>query len=440
MSASVIIGLVGIGFLLIGIFSRMPIAWLLGLIGIAGTWAISKDFLAAVSLAGTVPFSSCASYVMSTIPMYVLMGNLLQRSGTSALLYRGVFTMLGNVRGGVATVTIVTSGILAAVTGSSVANAATMANVAWPEMKKMKYDPSFGTSLIAAGGTLGILIPPSTGFILYGVLSDQSIGKLFIAGLLPGILMLVLMIVIAQIMIMKNPSLAPGKPEYEKATLKGTLLSIVGILPMLSIFIIVIGGIYTGLVTPTEGGGIGAILSLICLLIFGKNKKIALWESLKSSVRTTCFIFAIVFSAMIFGYFIALSQLPQIMANMLLQSNIPGIAVLAMVMLIFAVFGMFIDATALIVLLVPISLPIVSALGYDLIMWGVLVVVLAELGLITPPVGMNCYVISGAIPDVPLSTIFKGVWPWLIAMVLTVICVVSFPELALWLPGIMMGH
>lgn len=430
------IGILGVILLLIGILMRMPIAWIMGTIGIVGTIWLT-NFTAGVSLAATVPFSTAANYVLCTIPMFVLMGNMLAYSGTSALLFRGVEVLLGRVRGGVAVVTLISCAIMAAATGSSVANAATMGNVAWPEMKKSRYDESFGTSLIAAGGTLGILIPPSTGFILYGVLTEQSIGKLFMAGLMPGIMLVIVMIAVIQGMLIRKPELAPLRPESIKLTPLEYWVRVAGILPMLLTFVVCIGGIYVGIFTPTEGGAIGALMGFICLLIWSKDRKQALWESLKSTIKTTCMIFAIMFGAYILTYFIGLSNLPMVMASSLTNSILPPVVILLIICLIYFIFGMLLDAVGLIVLLTPIAYPIAVALGFDPLWFGVIVVLVAQIGLITPPVGVNCYVIAGAIPDVPLTKVFKGVWPWVFAMLIAVAILIAFPNIALWLPSTM---
>lgn len=427
-----LIAILGIVVLLFLLLSGMNIGFSMLFVGFFG-YILVTNFNAAMGVLKTVPFSTASSYSLSVIPLFVLMGQFAFSAGISGDLYDSCHKWLGRVPGGLCVASIVACAGFAAICGSSTATAATMGTVCLPEMKKYKYDMSLSTGCIAAGGTLGILIPPSVGFILYGICSEESIGQLFAAGIIPGVLLTLLFIAVIIVWVKMFPANAPESPKF---SIRAKLASLVGVVPVLILFVLVIGGIFAGWFSANEGAAIGAAGAFV----FMCARKKASWNNIKNAVfdslKTTAMIFMIIIGAYVFGYFLTITNLPSNLAAFISALSVNRYIILLLVLLVYILLGCIMDSLSMVVLLVPIFLPIVKELGFDPIWFGVLMVMVMETGLITPPVGLNAYVIAGVAKDVPLVKVFQGVWPFLIALFVAVAAVIVFPSLALWLPNL----
>jgi tripartite ATP-independent transporter DctM subunit len=427
------IGVIGIVAMLVLLALRMPIGIAMLLVGIIG-FAWLNGPLAALSALGSYPYSYAAVYDLAVIPLFVLMGNFAAVSGMSRDLFGAAYAWLGHLRGGLASATIVACAGFAAVSGSSVASAVTMGRVCLPEMKRYKYDPGLSTGTVAAGGTLGILIPPSTAFIIYAILTEQSIGRLLLAGLLPGLLLTVLFVITIMIWTRFNPDLGPPGPVATTAE-RGRALVQAG--PMFGVVFASIGGIYAGIFTPSEAAAVGAFLALMLALWRRSLTGGGLADVLLETVKVTSFVFLILIGAFFFGPFLALSGLPEQIAQWLAGLELPRFVILMILIVIYMILGMFLEGYSILVLTLPIVIPIVKALNYDLIWFGVVMVILLEMGLISPPVGINVFVVKGLVPEVPMGKIFKGIIPFWIAMGVCVMLLIAFPEIALFIPNAM---
>lgn len=428
-----VIGVIGIGALFVLLFSGLPVGFLLALLGLIG-FSYLTFFGAGANLIAKDFFSNFSAYSLTVIPMFIFMGQIAFYSGTSQRLYDFAYKMVGQLRGGLAMATTVACAGFAAICGSTNATAATMGTVAIPEMKRYHYDPKLATGCVAAGGSLGILIPPSVIFIVYGVMTQQSIGKLFVAGILPGILLTGLFIATIYILCRRNPNLAPPAP---KVSLKEKLASLSELTETIILFVLVMGGLFTGFFTPTEAGAVGAGGALIIALA---RRKLT-WQGFKASILDTtklsCMVMVIVTGAVVFGHFLAVTRIPFNLATWVAELPIPPTAVIALIIISYLIGGCFIDSLALILLTVPIFFPVITTLDYDPIWFGVIIVLVTQIGVISPPLGTNVYIISGVAKDVPLGTIFRGVIPFLIAMIVCTAIIVAFPQVALFLPGLM---
>lgn len=430
-----VIGLIGIILMLLLIMLKVPIAYSMFIVGFLG-FAVIVSPDAALSMVGTEIFSNFSSYTLSVIPMFVWMGFIAYYSGVGTNLYALANRFLGRLPGGLAIATQAACAIFGAICGSNTATAATIGAIAIPEMKKYGYDDSLSTASVAAGGALGILIPPSVIFILYGAATEQSIGKLFIAGIVPGILLMLLYMLTIYILVIKNPSLAPVADKDAMAE-EGTIFKS-GLVEIFFTFFVSLGGLFAGYFTPTEAGAVGA--GSILLITFLRKK--LTWDGFRKSLldttRTTGMIMLLVAGAMVFGRFIAVSRLPFEMANWASSLALPPFIILALILVIYAILGCFIDALALILLTVPIFYPVVvNILGYNPIWFGVIIVLVVAAGVITPPVGMNVFIIKGVAKDVPLEKIFKGIWPFLFALVICIVILLIFPQLTTFLPDLL---
>jgi tripartite ATP-independent transporter DctM subunit len=416
--------------LMVLIVLRTPIAVAMIVSGLAGTTAIS-GWSTALATLKQGPFERATSYTLVVIPLFVLMGYLASQSGLSASLFRAANVWLGHLRGGLAMATVVGCAGFGAICGSSLATSATMATVALPEMKRYRYADTLATGSVAAGGTLGIMIPPSIIFVLYGIMTEQSIGKLLLAGVVPGIVETVLFCVAIAIETALIPALGAPAP---KATFGERLVALRGVWEVLVLFVIVIGGLYAGLATPIESAAFGVVGALF----FGVAKRTLTWRgllgALDQTVRTTAMIFLIVIGADLFGYFMALSQLPLAMATWLIHLNVGAMGVLWIILVVYLILGCVMDELAIILLTVPIFFPVVMQLGFDPIWFGVIIVVTVQIGLVSPPVGLNVFVIAGMARDVPIPRIFRGIMPFLAAMVVLLVVLTAWPDLALILP------
>jgi tripartite ATP-independent transporter DctM subunit len=433
MSFAVIVGLLGLCVFLICLVMGMSIAGSMTLVGFFG-YAYLKNFSAATSLLTMDFFSSFNSYNMSVVAMFTLMGYIAFYSGIGEKLFDFAYKLVGHWHGGLAMAAQVACACFGAVCGSNTATAATIGAIALPQMKKYHYDDSLSTASVASGGALGILIPPSMIAIVYGTATEQSIGKLFMAGIVAGVLLMVLFMAAISIQIRLTPSLAP---RGEKATWAERLHAMGGgLTETIIVFAVSIGGLSAGWFTPTEAGAIGAFAMLIVVLVRRQLSFHAFSQALFATAKTSAMVLYLVAAATMFGRFIALSRIPTSIAKWAASLSWPSWAILLLILFIYIIGGCFIDALPLVLLTVPIFYPVVhNTLGYDPIWFGVIIVLVVSMGIITPPVGINVYVIKGIAKDVPLETIFRGIWPFLIAIILTCIILMIFPQIVLFLPN-----
>ena len=429
------IGIVGIAALVVLLFMGVPVGISLIAVGFfGGVWVLGWDW--ALSLFKVEPYATFANYGLIVIPLFILMGNFAFHSGMSGDLYGTARAWFGRVRGGLAMSTVAACAAFGAVCGSSTATAATMGKIALPEMKKHGYDDRLSTGTLAAGGTLGILIPPSVIMIIYGVLTENSIGKLFLAGFIPGILQAIFYIaVVAGICLLFKER----GPAGERVSMLAKFKSLLYGFPVLLLFFLVIGGIYLGWFTPVEASGIGAFGAFVIAIIRRKLTWAAFKDSLTDTVQTSAMIFIIMLGATIFGRFLAVTQLPEALADALLGMEVSRYWILLIIMIMYVVLGMFMDSMAMILVTLPIFYPVIQELGFHPIWFGIIVVRVAEIGLITPPVGMNLYVIQGIADKVPMGKVFRGATPFVVADFVHVVVLVAFPVLATFLPDLMMG-
>jgi tripartite ATP-independent transporter DctM subunit len=411
----------------------MPVGFVMALLGVAGfsyvvTWEgglrlLAKDF-----------FSIFGSYSLTVVPLFILMGQITFHAGISRRLFDTAYKFVGHMPGGLATATVGACAGFAAICGSTNAAAATMATVALPEMRRYNYGMVLGTGTVAAGGSLGILIPPSVIFIVYGISTEQSIGKLFVAGIVPGILLSVLFALTIYLWVKMRPEIAP---RGGKASVKEKLLSLTGVIDTLILFVLVMGGLFAGFFTPTEAGAVGAGGAIILGFLRRRLTWEGFLEAVVESTRISCMVMVIVAGATVFGHFLAITRIPYLVATWVSELPLPHFAIMAFIIFIYLMGGCFIDALALILLTIPIFYPVVTNMGYDPIWFGVIIVLVTQMGVITPPVGVNVYVVSGVVKDVPLETIFKGALPFLLALIVCSLVLIPFPQIALWLPNLM---
>jgi C4-dicarboxylate transporter DctM subunit len=422
-------------FLFVLMFGGVPIGVAMAVAGFAG-FAVISGFDAALGMLKSVPFTTVASYMMSVIPLFLLMGQFASFSKIIEDAYYATYKWLGHLPGGVAIATIGGCSGFAAVCGSSLATAGAMTPVALPEMIRYKYDSKLATGSIAAGGTLGILIPPSTPFMVYGVIAEQSVGRLFIAGILPGILLSAMFIATIWILTAQQPLLGPRGPRFGW---RERLIALKNIWPMATLIILVMGGIWGGFFSPTEAGGMGAAGALLVAL----GRRQFTWQRLFSSLRVAVgisgMIFTMLIGAMIFNYFLAVSRLAGALASFVGGLPLPPMGIVVAILAIYLFLGCIMDTLAMVVLTLPIFLPVLRSLGIDLIWFGVILTIMTEMALITPPVGMNVFVVAGAAKDVPMYDVFRGILPFLITMVLCEAIIVIFPQISLFLPNTMLG-
>ena len=427
------IGLIGMAALLVLLFARMPIGLAMALVGALGVAAINSPQAALNSL-GSFPYSHAAVQAFAVIPLFVLMGNFAAVSGMGKDLYTAAYAWMGHRRGGLASATVLACAGFAALSGSSVASAVTMGRVCLPEMRRYAYDPRLATGVIAAGGTLGILIPPSTVLVVYALLTEESIGRLFLAGFLPGLLLTGLFLLTVMIVCALRPEFGP---PGERLPLRERVRALWGAGPFILVVAITIGGIYAGVFTVNEAAAVGALLTMAHALWKRRLGLAALIDALLQTVRTTAMVFLILIGAHIFSPFLALSRIPVNLANTLTEYALPALAVLAVLLLAYLVMGMFLEGFAMMVLTVPIVFPIITALGIDPVWFGIFMVIVLEMGLISPPVGINVFVVKGIAEDVPMGKIFAGILPFWIAMVVCVAIITAFPQIVMILPNTM---
>ena len=430
----VTVGIIGIVVLILIFLLRMPVGFAMAFVGFIGfSFLVSPE--AGFSILARDVFHIFSSYSLTVIPMFVFMGSIAFASGMSRRLYDASYLLLGRLRGGLAMATVAACASFAAICGSTNATAAAMGRVALPEMKRYNYADSLATGSVAAAGSLGILIPPSTIFIVYGILTEQSIGKLFVAGVFPGLILAVLFIIVVAILCRYNPNLAPaGVATSWKEKISG----LGGVIETLVLFGVVIVGLFLGWFSPTQAGGVGAGGALL----IGLATRQLTWQgflgAVKDTLRITCMVMIIIAGATVFGHFIAVAKIPLILADWVIGLPLPPVAVMGVIVLIYLLGGCFMDALALITLTIPIFYPAVLALGFDPIWFGVIIVLVTEIGVITPPVGVNVYVIKGIAENVSLETIFRGILPFLVALIVAVGLLMAFPRIATFLPSLAM--
>ena len=421
---------IGILILLALMFLGMNIGAAMLFVGFGGYFYV-VNFHAALGVLQTIPSTQASAYSLVVIPLFVLMGNFAFAAGMSEGLYDVAHKWLGRLPGGLACATIAACAGFGAICGSTTATAATMGTVALPEMRKYRYDDALSTGTVSVGGTLGIMIPPSTPMIIYGIIAQVSIGRLFAAGVIPGVLLAALLILSVVIMVKRNPEIAP---KSDKFTFMEKIKSLKGIVNMVILFGFVFAGMFSGVFTINEAAACGAFIAFVIMALMRRLTIKSLFEVMKDTVKTTGMCFMMLIGATVFGNFLAITQVPMKLASYVSGLNVSPYIVLFFIVVVYAILGCFMDALPMIMLTVPIFLPVILKLGFDPIWFGVIIILVMELGLITPPVGMNCYVISGIAKDVPLSKIFKGSIPFAIALVLCIVIVTAFPSLATWLP------
>ena len=429
-------GILGFVALFALLAARMPIGLAMLVVG-AGGIALLNSTNAALNVLGSFPFSYSAVFTLSVIPLFVLMGAFAAVSGMGADMYRTAHAWVGHRKGGLAASTILACAGFAALSGSSIASAATMGKVSLPEMERYRYDPGLATGSIAAGGTLGILIPPSTVLIVYGLLTEQSVGRLFLAGVLPGILLTLLFVITVFAVAILNPNAGPPGERIPYSERFKVLLSSGA---LIFVVFIVIGGIYAGVFTVTEAAAVGAFLTFLHALWTRRLTIAKFFDALLDTIKTTSMVFFILIGAHIFAPFLALTRIPVNLADAIGDLAIPALAILLVILAVYIILGCFMEGFAMMVLTVPIVLPIILSLGYDPIWFGIIMVLVLEMGLISPPVGMNVFVVKGVAPNVPLGQIFRGILPFWLAMGVCVALLIAFPQIALYLPNTMMGR
>jgi tripartite ATP-independent transporter DctM subunit len=408
---------------------RVPIAISMGVVGLVGI-GLMRSWPAAIA-SSTTEILDVAKYTLSVVPLFVLMGNFVTRAGMSRELYRVAYTFIGHRRGGLAMSTIAACAGFGAICGSSIATTATMARVAMPEMRRFKYRDSFAAGSIAAGGTLGILIPPSVIMVLYAIMTEQSIGALFAAGVIPGLLATLFYMVAASVVTRRHPELGPSGERSSWAERLRALRDIWGVLVL---FAIVMGGMYGGWFTPTEAAGIGAMGGFLFALARGALTWPVLIDVLMQSARTTAMLFTILIGASIFASFANFTTMPQDLKDFVEQFSIHPIAVIVAICAVYVVLGTAMEELSMILLTVPIFFPLITHLGFDPVWFGILIVCVVEIGMISPPVGMNVFVLRSVLPDVPTGQIWKGVMPFLYADIVRLAVLIAFPVITLWLP------
>ena len=429
----IVAGIIGIGLLFILLGLRMQIGFAMALVGFIGFFYLNS-FEAALAVLGIQPYKTAAHYTLSVIPLFLLMGQFANHSRMGSEVYEMLYRWIGFLPGGLAMATVGACACFAAISGSSLATAAMFGTIALPEMQKLNYSDALATGCIAAGGTLGILIPPSSVLILYGILTEQSISKLFVAGMLPGIALALLFILTIFIVTKYKPAMGAPGPKF---SLKAKISALRSTFGLLALFGVVIGGLYTGWLTPTEAAGAGAFGALVVMILKRRCSKANLIASLKDTAGATAMIFGILIGAMIFQYFITLSQIPDQLAQKVVSLGLSRYVVLSLIIATFIVLGCFMEGLSIMVLAVPIVFPIIVQLGFDPIWFGIIITLTMEMSLITPPVGVNVFVLSGVARDIPMNVMFRGIVPFWFAMLACIIILVIFPEIVMFLPDTM---
>ncbi len=425
------VGLLSIPVLLTLLFLRLPVAFVMIVVGMGG-YAYLTSTGAALSISAQTVYSNFSNYSLIVIPLFVWMGFIAYYSGLSSKIYDATYKLVGHLPGGLAMATIGACTAFGAICGSTTATAATMSAVALPEMNRFNYSRSFSTASIASAAILGVLIPPSVIFILYGVSTGESIGLLFLAGIIPGILLMGLFMLAAFLRAIHNPAIAPPGPRVVLKEKLKALLS--GGMEVILIFIVVIGGLFAGWFTPTEAGGVGAFATLLVSVARRSLSWQGFSDSMSDAIRLSAMIMFLSAAAFVYGRFLAITGLPSAVASLAVNIPLPSVVVLVAVLFVYFILGLFIDGLALVLMTTPIFYPVAVSLGFDPIWFGVIVVLALGMGVITPPVGANVYVVAGVAKGVDVMEIFRGVWPYLLAIFLSIAILIAFPSIALFLP------
>ncbi len=425
-------GLLGFAAMFVLMLLRVPIAISMGLVGLVGL-GLMRSWPAAMSSAAG-EFVDIGAYTLSVVPLFVLMGNFVTRAGMSRDLYQAAYAFIGHRRGGLALSTIAACAGFGAICGSSLATTATMARVAMPEMRRFNYDPAFAAGSICAGATLGILIPPSVILVIYGIMTEQSIGALFAAGVIPGLVATAFYMLASGWITRRHPSYGP---PGERASWATRLKAMRGIWGVLALFAIVMGGMYGGFFTPTEAAGVGAMGGFLFALARRALDLRAIRDVLVESSRTSAMLFTIVIGASLFANFLNFTELPSALREFVVQFDIHPIAVIVAICFIYVVLGMAMESLSMMLLTVPVFFPLVVALGFDPVWFGIIIVCVIEISLITPPVGMNIFVLSSVLPDVKTTDIWRGVMPFVAADIVRMGVLIAFPALSLYLPRLL---
>ncbi len=425
--------LIGFGLIFLLALLRVPLAFAMGIVGFGGIW-LSRGLQPALASTAQVVYETGFAYTLSVIPLFILMGNFVARAGLAHELFQAAYAFIGHVRGGLAHATIAACAGFGAICGSSIATAATMSKVAYPSMRKLGYSASLSTGVMAAGGTLGIMIPPSTIMVIYGIITQTSIGKLFAAGVIPGLLSAVSLMIVVAIVTARDPEHAP---PGERTSWPDRWKALAGIWGVALLVVVVLGGIYGGLFTATEGAGFGAFGAFLFALARRRLTWAVLFQVLVESARTTAMLFTLLIAATIFANFVNFTTLPGDLKDWILHLGLSPVMVIGAMMMIYVILGTVMEELTMVLLTIPLFFPIVTALGFDPVWFGVLIVMVVQIGLISPPVGMNLFVLNSLLPDVGLGQIFRGCWPFVAVMVLVLGVLIAFPQLSLWLPSLM---
>lgn len=423
--------LIAFAILLTLAFARVPIAFAMLIVGVGG-FALTRGMHAAFDQLAQTTFAAGIDYELSVVPLFVLMGNFVSRAGMSQELFRAAYTFIGHWRGGLAMSTVVACAGFGSICGSSIATAATMSKVAYPPMRKLGYSDKLSAASICAGGTLGILIPPSTIMVIYGIITETNIGRLFAAGIFPGILAVSLLCLAVRWVVWRDPAAGPAG---DRSSWAERLQAFKGIWGVVVLFMVSIGGIYAGIFTATEGAGIGAFGAFVFALARRALTWRVLREVLIDSARTTSMLFLILIGALVFANYINFTSLPFDLTNFVDQFKVHPLMVVVAICAIYVVLGTAMEELSMVLLTVPIFFPLVTQLGFDPVWFGILIVVIVEIGLISPPVGMNLFVLSSLLPEVPTPTLFRGVIPFVIADIVRLCILIAFPAISLWLPS-----
>jgi tripartite ATP-independent transporter DctM subunit len=427
-----LVGIIGIVILLaVLFFLGMPVGFAMGIVGFCGFWYV-VSFKAALTMAGGDVWATFSKYGLTVVPLFILMGYLAFNSGIAERLYNAAYKWFGHWRGGLAIATIGADELFAAICGSNTATAATMGTVALPQMKKYNYDTRLSSGTVVTGGTLGTVMPPSVVLIIIGLQTEQSIVKLFLGGILPAILLGILFVLTIFVLCRLNPEFGPAGP---KTSLKEKIKSLTGIIEAIAIFVLVIGGLYAGIFTPTEAGAVGVLFTLIVTAATRRLTWKGLVSSMIETLKISCMVFFLVTGAIIFGRFLAITRLPFMVADFASTLPVSPFTVLAIVLLIYLVGGCFVDSLGFLVLTIPIFFPLGMALGFDPIWYAIILTMVTTMGAITPPVGVNIYVVKALAPEIGLGTIFKSVSFFLLACIICIIILIVFPQIVLVIPA-----
>lgn len=412
---------------------RVPLAFAMGAVGIVGL-GLLRGWAPTAANAAQVVYDTGFAYTLSVVPLFILMGNFVARAGLAHELFRAAYAFIGHRRGGLAHATVVACAGFGAICGSSIATAATMAKVAYPPMQKLGYSPSLSTGVIAAGGTLGIMIPPSTIMVIYGIVTETNIGKLFAAGVIPGLMTAAMLMSAIAWTTWRHPAAGPAG---EKTAWPDRWAAVKQIWGVALLVVVVLGGIYGGVFTATEGAGIGAAGAFFFALARRTLTWRVLYEVLVESARTTAMLFTILIAAMLFSSFVNFTTMPGDLKAWILAQGFSPLMVVAAMMVIYVLLGTIMEELSMVLLTIPVFFPIVTGLGFDPVWFGVLIVLVVQIGLISPPVGMNLFVLNALLPGVTLRQVFAGVWRFVLVLTVALFVVLEWPQLALWLPGFM---